>query len=484
MQSKIEYPIIAAVAAGLFPFVFYYSRNFTLINSWSQFLYFLVYFLVIPIVVFKLAYLLCNKISFFKPAKKFALPFLNFSWATYLLIHVSIGFRIKIIFISILLVLLATFLLYKYFNKVIVFQFVLAIVSAISFLNFFVFNVKNSQKWLVQPDAIEEVVFKKKPNIYLIQPDGYANISELNTGYYNFDNSQFETYLQNKDFKIYADYRSNYYSTLSSNSSLFAMKHHYHNAPVNKVTELYNARDVIVGENPVLKILKNNNYKTHLLLDKSYLLYNRPKLFYDTCNISLKELPFFSKWLAVNKDVLKDFKTNMSINKEANNFYFIEQMSPSHITNRREPGDIAKSEREKYLSKLEETNIWLKQIIDYISAKDKNSLIIIAADHGGFVGMNTTKESLVKSEERDLVYSIFTSQLAIKWPENTPEFDAKLKTPVNLFRILFSYLSENESYLENLQEDKSYTFIEKGAPFGVYELINEKGEVVFKELSK
>jgi len=481
IESKKEYPIIAAIAAGLVPLVFYYSRNFTLINSWSQFLYFLVYFLFIPIVTFKLADVLCTRVSFFKPAKKYALPILNFSWSTYMLIYVSIGFSIKIIGLAFLLILLATFLLYKYFNKVLVFQYILVIVISVSFFNFLIFNLKNTNKWFVQTDNIEEVVFKKKPNIYLIQPDGYANISELNSGYYNFNNTKFETYLQNKEFKIYPDYRSNYYSTLSSNSSLFGMKHHYHNYPVNSVNELYNARDVIVGENPVLKVLKCNNYKTHLLLDKSYLLYNRPKLFYDSCNISLQELPYFPKWLSVNKDVLADLKINMTLNKDSNKFYFLEQMTPSHITNRSEPGNIAILERDKYLTRLEETNKWLQQVIDYIVANDKNSLIIIAADHGGFVGMNTTKESLIKSEDRDLVYSIFTSQLAIKWPEEAPEFDDKLKTPVNLFRILFAYLSENETYLENLQEDKSYTFIEKGAPFGVYELINEEGETVFNK---
>ena len=48
------------------------------------------------------------------------------------------------------------------------------------------------------------------------------------------------------------------------------MKHHCYNYPINRVSELYNARNVIVGENPVLKVLKNNNYKTHLLLYKSY----------------------------------------------------------------------------------------------------------------------------------------------------------------------------------------------------------------------
>ena len=41
---------------------------------------------------------------------------------------------------------------------------------------------------------------------------------------------------------------------------MFAMKHHYHNYPTYKIREVYNARDIIVGDNPVINILKNNNY--------------------------------------------------------------------------------------------------------------------------------------------------------------------------------------------------------------------------------
>jgi hypothetical protein len=72
--------------------------------------------------------------------------------------------------------------------------------------------------------------------------------------------------------------------------------------------------------------------------------------------------------------------------------------------------------------------------------------------------------------------------LAIKWPENNaPDFDTKLKTNVNLFRVLFSYLADNTSYLKALEVDKSYTIIKDGAPAGIYEVINENGEVVFNK---
>jgi hypothetical protein len=77
---------------------------------------------------------------------------------------------------------------------------------------------------------------------------------------------------------------------------------------------------------------------------------------------------------------------------------------------------------------------------------------------------------------------VFSSALAIKWPNNdVPEYDDRLKSSVNLFRVLFSYLSEEDSYLQHLQEDKSYLIIEEGAPNGVYEVIDEAGAVNFEE---
>tara|TARA_A100000171_G_C2140399_1_gene155053 strand:- start:14579 stop:14923 length:345 start_codon:yes stop_codon:yes gene_type:complete len=42
---------------------------------------------------------------------------------------------------------------------------------------------------------------------------------------------------------------------------------------------------------------------------------------------------------------------------------------------------------------------------------------------------------------------------------------------------LFSYLSENNSYIENLQEDATYTIITEG----VYECMNSTGKIVFRK---
>ena len=134
------------------------------------------------------------------------------------------------------------------------------------------------------------------------------------------------------------------------------------------------------------------------------------------------------------------------------NFFFIEQISPGHIPTLKSTSKGKEVERETYLKELKEAYSWLKSTISSIEENDNNAIIIIIADHGGFVGLEYTLESKIKQENEDLVKTVFTTACAIKWPNgNAPNYDSKLKSNVNLFRILFTYLSGNESYLKNLQ---------------------------------
>ena len=484
IETNKQYPVLIAFASGLYPLLYYYNANFTLLNSWSQFVFFVTFFLVLPTVVFYLIHYIISKIKILKKHRYHIFSILSFSWFGFLLLLVTKGLKLKILAIIILLAFIFGIILRKHLNKIIVLQLVLAVFVSLKLFPDVYRILIYSEEWKKQSDDIENVKFKKRPNIYVIQPDGYANFSELKKSPYNFDNSDFERFLDYKKFKRYPNFRSNYFSTLTSNSSMFSMKHHYYSNPNKSSNEVYNSRDHIVGENSVLTILKNNDYKTFLLLHKSYLLVNRPKLAYDYCNIDYSELSFFARGFNINKAIEEELPQLIQENTSTSNFFFLEQISPGHISTRKSNSKGVEVEREIYLKNLEEANTWLKSTISTIEENDTNALIIIVADHGGFVGFNHTMESKTKQENEDLVKSIFTTAFAVKWPDGiVPEYDNKLKTNVNLFRILFTYLSGDESYLEKLQLDKSYLKIHDGATFGVYETINDNGTVVFKRLS-
>ncbi len=477
-----SFPVIAALGAGLYPLLHFYNSNFTLMNSWRQFMFFLLFFLFVPILIFTLVLFLVKNIKYLKKYIKYVIPILNYSAFTAFLVIITFGFHKLYLLVSLVIAVISGKFMYKHIKKIIVFQLLLAVLGCTRLIPVFYKYFSYSSEWMNQNDGIESVYLKNKPNIYLIQPDGYVNFSQLNKGYYNFKNSEFKAFLINNNFELYDDYRSNYRSTLSSNSSMFAMKHHYYKME-RSFSESYNAREIIAGENPVISILKKNNYKTFFLTEKSYLLVNRPKRFYDFCNVDYKDISYFDMgWNDVSLDIKEDLNQVIKNNSKTNNFYFVEKLTPGHISNFNSMG--IEKERDNYLRKIEMTNVWLKEVVLMIQKNDPEAIIVISADHGGFVGLNSASETKNKKDDDDLVNSIFSSMLAIKWPNNkVPDFDDKIKTPVNLFRILFSYLSENEIYLEHLQEDKSFISIEEGAPPGVYEYINEQGEVVFNKVS-
>jgi len=482
-KSKNEAPVLAAIASGLYPLFHYYNSNFTLVNSWQHLLFFISFFLIIPVILFVSTQFLLKKIKGFQVLKKYIIPILSLWVFAFLIVISTYGFRYKVMLLALFLATILAVTLVRHFKKIIVFQLILAVLVAVKLVPDLYKQITYSSAWMDQPDSIESIQFNKQPNVYVIQPDGYASFSEIQKGYYNFNNHLFENFLEKKGFKLYPNFRSNYYSTLSSNSSMFAMKHHYFNSPKQGSSELFKSREIIVGNNPVVSIFKNNDYKTNLILESSYLLVNRPKIAYDYCNFNLSEVPYLARGFEHKKNVLKNLEFAMN-NGASKNFYFIEKILPGHISTYKNGSDGKEIERKDYLDNVEKANRWLEEIIELITTKDSNALIVVVADHAGFVGFEYTREATHKQTDRDLVYSIFSTALAIKWPLPASEYDDKLKTNVNLFRVLLSYLAEDTSYLKDMEEDKSYSVIQQGAPFGVYQAISPNGEVVFKMISE
>lgn len=475
-------PFFIGVATGLYPLVFYYSRNFGMINSWEQFGYFLMFFLVAPILFF-LVLKWISKLSFLGKWGKYILPFFNlflFFFFIKTILYTDIERKI-ILGIFIISVLLAYYF-HKHFKKWLAVQLVLALIGIIGLVPIIMKYVNYSSEWMQQPDDIETIIFQKKPNIYYIQPDGYVNFAQLESGFYNVDNSDFKAFLSENDFKNYPKFRSNYTSTLTSNSATFMMKHHYYNGNTG-YAEMINARKNIVSKNPVLSIFKNNGYKTHFISEHPYLMVNRPKIGFDFTNFQYSEIPYITKGFDVVKDVYPDLENAIESKNDGGNFFFIEIFEPSHISTTKVASQGKEKEREIWLEKLEIANAKLTKMINLIIEKDPNALIMIMADHGGYVGMDYTQEVYKKNSDQDFVNSIFAAMLSIRWPKNeVPTIHSNLKSCINVFRILFSYMGNDEKYLKHLEEDKSYLVLKDGTEEGIYEYIDENGDVVCEKI--
>lgn len=470
LNNSKDYPFLAGFSIGFYAFVFYFSNNFDLVNSWRQTLAFLLNFIVVPTaIVFGIFKIIQkSKFSSFATQSIFImmlvlLPIYLFGFSNLIVSYKKIGLLV------VLIVCLIIFKIknYKYF---IVLVFLMAVLPIVKLGKIIYLNYTTSNEWQLQPDAILKTQFKKKPNIYYIQPDGYTNETNLKSSLYQFDNSEFDNWLKDQKFSLYDDYRSNYSSTLYSNSSCFFMKHHFS----NEFYKFNYARDYIVGRNPVLEIFKNNNYKTFFITEIPYLLMNRPSVYFDYCNYKLEELPYFKDGLSCFKEITNEIENHIVLNKETSNFFFIEKFNPGHINPSKIKGGSIEKERLEYLKSLQIANAWLKKTITIIEKNDPNAIIIIGADHGGYVGFEYTSQAQNKITNRKLLNSIFGAKLAIKWNGvQHSEYDAQLKSSVNLFRFLFSYLSEDKLLLNNLQPDASYNNYDASDFSKVYKAIED-----------
>lgn len=479
VESDKDVPILAGFSVGFYMILFYYSKNFALANSWQQLLFFTAYYIAVPVLVFYAGYKILSVLKL-QVYRRNMLFVGIISFFTFFFLQLNrIGFSKKIFFAGVIIIAcLLSIRFKKYYKLFVLLLFLMAFFNVGPLLTIAEVAISASDEWKKQPDAIESIVFKKQPNIYYIQPDGYTNFSNIESNtYYNFDVSTFKGYLRDNGFVTYDNYRSNYPSTLLSNSATFSMKHHYITDDINS----YAARDVIMRDNPVLHILKQNGYKTSFISENPYLVMNRVTPAYDFSNIKSSDIPFLKDGFGTVRDVAAELKKQIAVNSKTGNFYFVEKFTPGHIQVFATAGSNKEKERIRYRSNIQKANVWLEDIVNYITFNDPSAIIIIGADHGGFAGFEYTLQCYTKTNDAALIKSMFGAQLSIKWNDlQAKEYDANLKTGVNLFRTVFAFLAEDKSYLEHLQENSSYTELKK--PKGYYRYISGDDKVVFEKI--
>lgn len=477
---KVKSMVIVGIATGLYPLFFYFTNNFMMINSWKHLVFFIGLFILFPVCFFLfLNFLVKNRTETFQQRVFTFFNILVFALFIQICLTAKLGVLYSII--AVIAAIGMSWFLFKFLSKIVALQFILAFLGFCWFVPV-VFNyLSYSDEWMNQPDEIAAAVFKKRPNVYFIEPDGYLNLAQFNKGYYNEDSHGFKSYLQNKNFSLYKDFRSNYNATLPSNTSTFAMRHHYNKIGFN-TSEVVNGRKIIITDNPVLQIFKNNNYKTHYLAEWPFFLSNLPQMGYDVCNYNYNEVGYVGDGYYEKKDIIEPLKKYIDDDKGTSKFFFLHVFEPGHIKFYEKESLGKEKEREEWFAKLKGANEKLEQIITIINEKDPDALILIMADHGGYVGFDYMEQIHSKVQDKDLLYSAFSVLFAVKWPNNDKfSEDSKLKSSVNVFRILFSYLSDNLTYLDHLEENESFVKIEKGDEEGIYTVLDEEGKVVFKK---
>lgn len=478
INSDKDVPVLVGLASGLYPFLFFYSNNYQSNNSWQQLLFYVAISIVCPILFTWISYNIFKRNLFLSKYKTHLLfVILIIVTSTLMSMAMFMLLRKKILLLIYIIAFLASFKLYKQYKGILL---ILVFMMVIPFFKVIVsiYEDVTYTSWTKQKDDIIAAKFTHTPNIYMIQPDGYVSERAMSAPPYSYKNN-FYAWLGDNNFTVYKNFNSNYPASLTSNASMFAMKHHYFNDALFPSLEMPHAREVIM-KNDVIEVFKNNGYQTYFIAEDEYFQQNRSESGYDHHNIQQSEIPYFGNGGVVKKDVFTGLSDAIKAQSAAPKFYFIEKVLPHHI-HFSAPENRVKAERDEYIKKVEEVNIWLKATIKMIDEKDPDAVIIILADHGGWVGMESFNEFFSTKKEM-LVNSTFGNLAAIRWNGgNHSIYDKNLKTNVNVFRVLFSYLSNNTKYLDYLEKDESFNLRHDGyLSNSIYKLI-DNGKVVYKK---
>jgi hypothetical protein len=460
-ENETDYPITLGIVSGLYPVAFHYSNNFESVNSWQHLILFLALFVIVPAVLSYILYKIISATGFSK-YRRHLLFVLSLVLPTMMLGKVYyLNVPLKITVVVFIIAVASSFKLHSHYKKVVFFIMLLAVIPTMNVIGILISrSLPNSREWQKLPDKIESARFLHHPNIYLIEPDGYAGAEAMIDAPYQY-NTDMYSWLRSKNFKVYKQSRSNYPASLASNASMFAMKHHKLTQIPSSPFEMPDARRIIVGNNPVLKILNANGYTSYFVVEDEYFQKNFQTGLYDYYNISNSEIPFFSDDNSVKKDVYQDVR-QLILNDSATTqpkFFFIEKLLPHHI---HFDGTGVENERMSYLKKVEEANVWLKNTIQMIESYDPSAIIMVVADHGGWVGLENTHQMFTTTDPK-LIRSIYSNLMAIRWPDGQAlDYDKNLRSNVNLFRVLFARLSESPELLRHLEDDSSYLIRNNG----------------------
>jgi hypothetical protein len=467
-------PLLTGLICGLYPLTFYYSNNFPEINTWEHFGYFSLIFIGIPLVIF---ILLSAVFKLVKPLEKYKWEILFvtiiMTVATLMSFAMYLTLKKKILLGILILAAFAAWKWKAHYPKLLVLILLMAVLPVIK-CAMHIIDHQHKLTWLELPDAIKDVKFVETPNVYLIQPDGYVGKDIMEAAPYSFDNP-FYDWLETEGFKRYDNFRSNYPASLTSNSSLLAMKQHQFGKTFTPKFEMPHAREVIAGNNSAIEIFKNNGYKNFFIVQDEYFQQSFPDLHYDYYNIHPDEIPYFSNGSMIKKVVIDDLKAAIDTTSLSGpRFFFVERLLPHHV----HFAASKEEERDTYIEKIKDVNTWLKEAIGYISQKDPEAIIIILADHGGWVGLNSYPE-MFSTNDPQQIKSIYSSLAAIKWNGHLVEgMDSELTSSVNLFRVLFSVLGKNPEYLKYLEDNSSYNLQQGMFSKSVRAVIDDGGNVI------
>jgi len=362
----------------------------------------------------------------------------------------------------------------------------------------------------------DRVKFKATPNIYFIHLESYHSPRAMKR-LYNFDNQEFINELESKDFFVSQNNFSNYNSTLYSIGGMFLQQQHYFSRAAG-LLDAVGLRDMIGGKiyNPTLSILKNNGYRIEYIqpsnynfTDNNYLDYYCPaSRIYDS--LLIFQNPIINQLYARLANLQNPNRRSDLTYSDQNEFYqilhavidstpefsqptfyFIKESlevvhTPIYDKHSWRPSDA--NWVDIYIEKVKNSNPKIMETVNRIIKKDPEAIMILYGDHGALkyrrvwtdIGDKRIDEIIYEREKismDELALDNFGVFTALRYPNGDPSI-LDGTAYVNLFRVLFSNLSGDESPLPNQENDsflkdsgKTYKIVDDGRVLEKAELI-------------
>lgn len=338
-------------------------------------------------------------------------------------------------------------------------------------------NVSAHAKAHTAPGASQSL-----PDIYYLIFDRYGNRSVLKE-FFDYDNSELISFLQNKGFHVVGNARANYPRTAHSLASSLNMKYiNYLADTMGENSSDWRPLYDMLRDFEVARILKSNGYKlAHFGSWWEPTRFNRS--FDLNVNPSSFSMPEFSRVLfsttvffpfidyqTSSKDqwrrVLYKFRKLAEIpDSPGSTFAFAHMLIPHPPFVFDSNGDFLpnettrkRSREENYVNQLIFLNKKIMELVETLMAKSETPpVIIIQADEGPFTKrflVEKKKFNWEKATDREVSEKIGILN-AIYIPGVSHDVFHQDITPVNTFRILFNHLFKAQL---PLLPDESYMF--------------------------
>ena len=301
---------------------------------------------------------------------------------------------------------------------------------------------------------------KKKPDIYLLTYDAYVSNKVMLK--YGINNKSQEDFLRSNGFVIYPKTYSLGGSTLVSMSRVLDIR----DAGLLPVK----ARRMIGGDNLTTNILKKQGYKTHAVLGRYFVLYEKNKYDYFFPKITAGNVGYKILFRGLQEqrfkfDIMNHFdkhtkeewiqkKRKIMSEQTIQPKFLYTHTGPYHS---QDSGVCTLDETELFHDRLKKTNVEMRDDVNTILESNREAIIIVNGDHGPYLTKDCREllgYSMADISKLDL-QDRFGAFLAIRWPDKKYKKYDDIQTIQEIFEVVFKYLYETNTVLKKKLSSKT-----------------------------